>query len=251
VLYNLLSNALKFTKDGGAKFSVTTVPAGEKQLQITFSVSDTGVGIDQEDKELIFDDFKQGGRTMKQRLGGTGLGLAICKQLLQLMNSNLYMESTPAKGSNFWFTIQLPIATEEDAAENSRVDIEQQPFNQKSIRVLIAEDNHVNGVVASNLLKKWNADSMIVKNGKEAVDELEKNQYDLVLMDLEMPVMDGFSATAIIRSKNNNVPVIALTATLMEKATIKKLVDFGFNDAVSKPFKPTVLYSSIKRFVAS
>jgi signal transduction histidine kinase/CheY-like chemotaxis protein len=251
VLYNLLSNALKFTKEGGAKFSVKVIPAGEKQLQITFSVSDTGIGIDQEDKELIFDDFKQGGRTMKQKLGGTGLGLAISKQLLQLMSSNLYMESTPAKGSKFWFTVQLPIATEEDVAANSKVDIELQPFIQKNIKVLVAEDNHVNSVVAGNLLKKWNAECVIVKNGQEALDELEKNQYDLILMDLEMPVMDGFSATAIIRSKNNNVPVIALTATLMEKATIKKLVDFGFNDAVSKPFKPAVLYSSIKRFTAS
>jgi signal transduction histidine kinase len=250
VLYNLLSNALKFTKEGGTTLSVKTIPAGEKHLQITFSVSDTGVGIDKEDSELIFEDFKQGSRTMKQRLGGTGLGLAICKQLLQLMNSNLYMESTPAKGSSFWFTVDLAIATEADAAANSRAVIEQQPFNN-SINVLVAEDNHVNAVVASNLLKKWNIACVIVNNGKEALDELEKNQYDLVLMDLEMPVMDGFSATAIIRSKNNNIPVIALTATLMEKATVKKLVDFGFNDAVSKPFKPAVLYSSIKRFVTS
>ncbi len=249
VLYNLLSNALKFTKEGGAKLSMEKKLINEKKLQIYFKVTDTGVGIDKADSELIFDDFKQGSVTMKQKLGGTGLGLAICKQLLQLMNSDLHMESTPAKGSCFWFTIELPVLTGEDKIIANKTVVEQ-PFTNPHIKVLVAEDNHVNAIVASNLLKKWNIQCTIVKNGKEALDELEKNQYNLILMDLEMPVMDGFSATAVLRSKNNHTPVIALTAALMEKQTIKKLVDFGFNDAVSKPFKPAVLYSAIGKFVS-
>lgn len=248
VLFNLLSNALKFTKEGGAKLSMDVKAVNEKKLRIHFKVSDTGVGIDKADSELIFDDFKQGSVTMKQKLGGTGLGLAICKQLLQLMQSNLYMESTTGRGSSFWFEIELPVATGEEATTTNKTIVEE-PFTHANIKVLVAEDNHVNAVVASNLLKKWNIQCIIVKNGKEALDELEKNEYDLVLMDLEMPVMDGFNATAVLRSKNNNTPVIALTAALMEKQTIKKLVDFGFNDAVSKPFKPAVLYSAIKEFV--
>lgn len=151
VLYNLLSNALKFTKEGGAKLSMNALAVKDELLQITFSIDDTGVGIDEADKGLIFDDFRQGSRTMKHRLGGTGLGLAICKQLLQMMNSDLHMESKPGKGSSFGFTIELPAAQEELTTVTNKVVLEK-PFSNSDIRILIAEDNRVNAVVVSSLL---------------------------------------------------------------------------------------------------
>jgi CheY-like chemotaxis protein len=244
VLYNLLGNALKFTKEGGAVFSLHVVHIGNI-MHASFTVSDTGVGIDEEDKQLIFEDFHQGKVTKRHKLGGTGLGLSISKQILALMNSTLMMESEPGKGSHFYFTIQLPVSDE--PAPETKKQSELKDFSDRNLRVLVVEDNQVNAVVATSILKKWNVATGTAKNGKEALDYIEKEKYDLVLMDLEMPVMDGYTATAAIRSKNNHVPIVALTAALIEKKTMKKLEDFGFNDALSKPFNPDSLFAMMQK----
>lgn len=244
VLYNLLGNALKFTRQGGAVFSMQVKEENNK-AQISFSIKDTGVGIDEEDKHLIFEDFHQGKITKRHKLGGTGLGLSISKQILNLMNSNLFVDSETGKGSHFYFTLTLPLSKETPIVSRKETVIKD--FTKRSPRILVVEDNQVNAVVANSILKKWNITADTVKNGKEAIDQLEKQHYDLILMDLEMPVMDGFTATATIRSTNNSIPIVALTATLMEKQTLKKLEDFGFSDAVSKPFKPDVLYATLDK----
>jgi signal transduction histidine kinase/CheY-like chemotaxis protein len=246
VLYNLLGNALKFTRQGGAVFSMQVKEENNK-AQIYFSVKDTGVGIDEEDKQLIFEDFHQGKITKRHKLGGTGLGLSICKQILTLMNSYLLVDSEAGKGSHFYFTLTLPLSKETPIINRKETVVKD--FTQRSVRILVVEDNQVNAVVANSILKKWNITADTVKNGKEAIEQLKKQHYDLVLMDLEMPVMDGYAATAIIRSTNNSIPIVALTATLMEKQTLKKLKDFGFSDAVSKPFKPDVLYATLDKYL--
>jgi signal transduction histidine kinase/BarA-like signal transduction histidine kinase len=246
VLYNLLGNALKFTRQGGAVFSMQVKEENNK-AQISFSVKDTGVGIDEEDKQLIFEDFHQGKVTKRHKLGGTGLGLSICKQILILMNSHLHVDSETGKGSHFYFTLTLPLSKETPITNRKETVVKD--FTKRSVRILVVEDNQVNAVVANSILKKWNIIADTVKNGKEAIEQLEKQHYDLILMDLEMPIMDGFTATATIRSKNNPIPIVALTATLMEKQTLKKLEDFGFSDAVSKPFKPDVLYATLDKYL--
>jgi signal transduction histidine kinase/BarA-like signal transduction histidine kinase len=246
VLYNLLGNALKFTRQGGAVFSMHA-KEDNNHVQIHFSVKDTGVGIDEEDKKLIFEEFQQGKTTKRHKLGGTGLGLSISKQILILMNSQLMVESELGKGSYFYFVLKLPLSTERSIVDKTETEIKD--FTHRSVRILVVEDNQVNAVVANSMLKKWNITADTAKNGKEAIEQLEKQHYDLILMDLEMPVMDGFTATATIRSKNNSIPIVALTATLMEKDTLKKLDDFGFSDAVSKPFKPDVLYAILNKYL--
>lgn len=246
VLYNLLGNALKFTRQGGTVFSMWAKEDGN-HVQIHFSVKDTGVGIDEEDIKLIFEEFHQGKTTKRHKLGGTGLGLSISKQILMLMNSQLLVESETGKGSHFYFTLTLPLSTVAFIADKTETVIKD--LTHRAARILVVEDNQVNAVVANSMLKKWNINVDTVKNGKEAIEQLEKQHYDLILMDLEMPVMDGFTATATIRSKNNSIPIVALTATLMEKDTLKKLDDFGFSDAVSKPFKPDVLYATLNKYL--
>ncbi len=245
VLYNLLGNALKFTKQGGAVFSMKAV---EQQgvMKITFSISDTGVGIDAEDKQLIFKDFHQGKITKRHKLGGTGLGLSISKQILGLMGSVLYVDSEINKGSRFYFTIKLPVSSEASAEASRRFNTGTD-FTTRNIRALVVEDNQVNAIVATSILKKWNAITDVAKNGKEAVEQVQRQQYDVILMDLEMPVMDGYAATAVIRSSNQKIPVIALTAALMEEETTQKLRDAGFNEAVSKPFKPEALFNTLQK----
>jgi signal transduction histidine kinase len=244
VLYNLLGNALKFTRNGGITFSMQTKQLGN-ELQIDFAVTDTGVGIEAADQELIFEDFQQGAVTVRHKLGGTGLGLAISKRILQQMGSQLHVESKVGKGSRFSFTLLLPIAKEEAVITNAV----QQKFDNSDLKVLLVEDNQINTVVATNMLKKWNIAVDTANNGEDAIYLLENDSYSLVLMDLEMPVMDGFTATAILRSRNNDIPIIALTAALMEKQTLKKLEDLGFNDVVSKPFKPDALYGALQKFL--
>jgi signal transduction histidine kinase/CheY-like chemotaxis protein len=246
VLYNLLGNALKFTRQGGTVFSMRAKEDGN-HVQIHFSVKDTGVGIDEEDRKLIFEEFHQGKTTKRHKLGGTGLGLSISKQILMLMNSQLLVESETGKGSHFYFMLTLPLSTVAFIADRTETVIKD--LTHRAARILVVEDNQVNAVVANSMLKKWNINVDTVKNGKEAIEQLEKQHYDLILMDLEMPVMDGFTATATIRSKNNSIPIVALTATLMEKDTLKKLDDFGFSDAVSKPFKPDVLYATLNKYL--
>jgi signal transduction histidine kinase/ActR/RegA family two-component response regulator len=244
VLYNLLGNALKFTRQGGAIFSVSTTQQNE-QLTICFSVQDTGVGIDAEDQETIFDDFQQGKVSIRHKLGGTGLGLSISKQILQLMDSELQVESCVGKGSHFHFSLVLPMTN----AEISSTATKNLTISHGQWRILLVEDNPVNAVVATNMLKNWNMVVDMAKNGKEAIDHAEQQEYDLILMDLEMPVMDGFAATAALRSKNNQLPIIALTAALMEQDTVQKLFDLGFNDVVSKPFKPDTLQMVLQKFL--
>jgi signal transduction histidine kinase/BarA-like signal transduction histidine kinase len=246
VLYNLLGNALKFTRQGGAVFSMTAKET-RKHAEITFSVSDTGVGIDDEDKQLIFEDFHQGKVTKRHKLGGTGLGLSISKQILHLMNSTLHVNSETGKGSRFYFTVMLPLSN--DKAITTQKENDTKDFTHRTTRILVVEDNQVNAVVAASILKKWNVTADTVKNGKEAIEQLDKHAYDLILMDLEMPVMDGFAATAAIRSKNISIPIVALTAALMEKQTMQKLQEVGFSDTVSKPFNPEVLYATLNKLL--
>jgi CheY-like chemotaxis protein len=213
---------------------------------VSFSVTDTGIGISADRQQVIFEPFIQASADTTRHYGGTGLGLAIVKRLLKLFNSTIELESQPGKGSVFSFAIQFnvykgkinPVSIY--TAVNSSLE---------SLSILIAEDNPVNALLLVKLLSKWNIKAIVTNNGQEAVDKLLSNTFDVVLMDLHMPVMDGYQATLAIRSLNEPakalVPIIALTASVSHNIH-DKIKEAGMNDYLSKPFQPASLYEKLE-----
>jgi signal transduction histidine kinase/ActR/RegA family two-component response regulator len=243
VLTNLISNAIKFTETGSVIFSVDIIEKiADKQCRIRFSITDTGIGIADNKVEQIFESFGQADASTIRKYGGSGLGLTISKKLISLMNGQLQVESKLKEGSRFWFDVLF------DCSENKQTTILPKaittilPFTDTSI--LVVEDNPVNMLVVTKMLSRWNVNVSKANNGLEAVDMVFKNKYSLILMDLQMPVMDGTTATLRIRELNKTTPIIALTATTNENLT-STLLQKGFNDVVQKPFVPEDLYNKI------
>jgi two-component system, sensor histidine kinase len=248
VITNLISNAIKFTEKGFVIFSVEILEQlSEKQCTLRFSISDSGIGIENDKLEKIFESFGQADQTTIRKYGGSGLGLTISKRLITLMGSELKVESTPEKGSKFWFDLVLDCSVTEQILPVQKNINDMVAF--KKLAVLVAEDNPINMLVVCKMLEKWNVVVHKAKDGSEAVELVGKNKFDLILMDLQMPVMDGLTATKFIREKNNSIPIIALTATTDESLT-QNLHEKGINDIVQKPFVPEDLYNKIKTLVA-
>jgi signal transduction histidine kinase len=245
VLNNLLANALKFTEKGSVTLSVNTEAIASGILLVHFSVNDTGIGIEKGKQELVFEDFRQASVDTTRRFGGSGLGLTISKKLVQLMGGELALKSELGKGSEFDFKLSLPLSGRGELPLHHIVLNPAKPNNRFTI--LVAEDNLVNAKVVSNFLEKWNLNFVIATNGQQAIDQMRIRRYDMVLMDLDMPEVDGLAATATLRSLNFNVPIIAFTAAVLERYEIKSLYDQGFTDCIEKPFKPTLLYEKLKR----
>jgi signal transduction histidine kinase/CheY-like chemotaxis protein len=248
VLTNLLSNALKFTASGRVVFSIKQLEAGVDSLQLEFSVSDTGIGIPESIKQAIFDPFTQADTETTRKFGGTGLGLTISNKITVLMGSHLQVESKPNEGSRFFFILKLPVYQE----KNKTAIVRSLPPVLEPIpglKVLVAEDNPVNMLIATRFLAKWKVDFIKAGNGAEVLSLYEEKEhaFDLVLMDLEMPVMDGYEAVMAIRKKNKNIPVLALTAAFFENMKVK-LLDAGFNDYIQKPFRPEDLHHKLKQY---
>ena len=246
ILVNLISNAVKFTEQGNVNVNVTMVETFEKHVKIRISVSDTGIGIPSEKQQAIFERFQQAEAATTRRFGGTGLGLSIVKQLVEIQNGKIDLQSEPGKGSVF--SVELKFKLPDLAkiySEDLAVQEEQVPLQK--IKVLIAEDNQMNQQLVKHLMKSWSIDHLIVNNGAEAVDAVKSQGFSIVLMDIQMPEMDGYTATSIIRNElRMDVPIIAMTAHAMvgEK---EKCLQLGMNDYVSKPIKETVLYNIIAR----
>lgn len=245
ILNNLLSNAIKFTDRGTIEAGITVLSSSPKSDTLKFWVKDSGIGIDPEFLPKLFDMFTQATSSSTRKFGGTGLGLAICQSLLKLMGSKLEVETEAGKGSTFSFVIKLKrtISTEMSQPENKEIKED----SIEGMRVLIVEDNMVNVFVCQNFLKKWGVISEVAENGAEGVQKVQANDYDCVLMDIQMPVMDGYEATAKIREFNKTVPIVALTASAMLDKKEKTLM-VGMDDFVSKPFRPDELYSVLSRF---
>ena len=249
VLDNLLSNAVKFTPKGTITFSCHCVDRTESTIKIIFQVADTGIGIPSAKHGLIFESFTQLDEESTRKYGGTGLGLWISKKLVKLFGSELRVESEPGIGSRFYFTMELPIhkreATEVAAMSTGKV-LHLPSLN--GIRLLIAEDNEVNMIVASRFLNKWGIKVEAAVNGKEAVEKFKSGNYDLLLLDLEMPVMDGTNALLEIRKINKTIPAVAFTAAVYENMYYD-LLSKGFDDFIHKPFRPQELYQKIHNLV--
>jgi len=252
VLTNLMSNAMKFTEQGKVSLTARVAGSDEKTTRIEFSVSDTGIGISPDHIGKIFDSFVQASPDTTRKYGGTGLGLAICKQLLRLKNSNIQVESEPGKGSRFYFTLAFRNSCLKHISDTD--DIGKINYEKlKGKKVLLVEDNEINRLVAYKFLRKWGMEITEAGNGKEALEHLQKNTFDLVLMDLQMPVIDGYEATRLIRSSmpsGKTIPIVALTASLMNEVQ-EKIITSGMNDLILKPFNPGELYSKIVKVLES
>lgn len=247
VLINLISNAIKFTKEGFIRLSITL----QGNQALLFEVQDTGIGIPTDKLDAIFESFTQVESYTTREYSGTGLGLSICKKLVQLMGGKIGVDSTINQGAKFYFS--LPFKT----PSNTDVPLPQadkkfliQPELTKGISVLIVEDNLVNQELAIIYLKLLKCQYDLANNGEEALLKLQNNTYDLILMDIQMPKMDGITATQKIRASNLIVPIIAMTAHTLPKEK-EKCFDIGMNDYISKPFKIETLQAIITKHASS
>ena len=248
VLGNLVNNAIKFTDEGSVTVYIIPKLIQEERISIYFAIKDTGIGIPPEKLESIFDDFVQvNDKALRE---GTGLGLSITKELLGLQGSTIKVDSTYGEGSIFYFTLDFQTEIEENHIPVS-APIQQNLSNSLSgTTVLLVEDNKINQKVATNFLSKWGVQTDIADNGKIAVEMIQQKTYDLVLMDLQMPVMNGIEATKTIRELGGEyayIPILALTASAVLEIKDQARVA-GLDDFITKPFKPTTLYDKIKQY---
>ncbi|MEI6048915.1 MAG: ATP-binding protein, partial [Bacteroidota bacterium] len=250
ILSNLLSNALKFTNMGGIVVTVKELKRNNNQSNLEFTISDTGIGIPKDKHSMIFDSFTQASPDTTRKFGGTGLGLTICKKLIELQGGTITIESEQGKGSTFRFVIEIGVSENGSLTRNIELPENYSGLEGKSI--LIAEDNKINFYVANKFLDGWGVTVTHAENGQSALALIENNDFDLILMDLHMPVIDGIEAIRIIRKSENpkikNLPVVALTAAIMSESRYEN-EDLDINDYVLKPFKPHDLFEKILKHV--
>jgi PAS domain S-box-containing protein len=247
ILSNLLSNALKFTHKGTISIILNKINSENDSETIEFIVADTGIGIARKNLQKIFDPFTQETEATHSYYGGSGLGLAITKKLVELQQGHIEVESEFNRGTTFTFRISFKIAQATHTIEGSAGSNNPDSRTLQGMRVLIVDDNQMNLMVASRFLNKWNIESDTALNGKVAVEKVQQADFDLVIMDLQMPIMDGFEATRIIRLYDADIPVVALTADAMPE-TYQRALDAGMNDLLTKPFKPESLFEKLTKF---
>lgn len=237
VLINLLGNAVKFTERGQIKLRVQKLWAKDGKVSLKFSVSDTGIGIPEDKREAIFEAFSQGDASTTRKFGGTGLGLAICARIMDVMQSRIFVESEPGRGTTFHFTLTLDIGDAEQLKPSRQVPPSANSKSPGPFRILLAEDSLINQKLAVRILEKLGHTVVVANTGIEAVAKYEEQTFDLVFMDVQMPDMDGFSATAAIRACPKNasrIPIVALTAHAM-KGDRERCLEAGMDDYLSKP----------------
>lgn len=238
ILNNLISNAIKFTDKGNVSLEISFKRVG-KLIEFQFTVKDTGIGIDSEKLQSIFEFFSQEDNTITRRFGGTGLGLAISKSISELLGGEISVISEKNVGSSFTFILSMPEATQQEE------EITKAQKDLTGINVLIVEDNELNRFLALTILKKWNATIYVAENGLEAIEAVRNKPIDIVLMDIQMPVMDGVaSAIAIRKELHSNIPIVALTANALESEK-EKCWQAGMNEYITKPYKPDYLLEKI------
>jgi signal transduction histidine kinase len=248
ILMNLIGNAIKFTSEGSVTLKVEIIERKENTIRLKFSVTDTGIGIPQDKIGKIFETFEQADDNTTLNYGGTGLGLSIVRNLAELKGGELTVSSEENKGSTFAFINWYEVL--ETPAENSnRVPEKLAVF--ENVKILVAEDNPINKFLIVKVLKGWDIIADVVENGKEALDKLAENDYDLILMDTFMPVMNGLEATKLIREGfvpgKKDIPVITFSAAVMENDK-KAAMDAGADDVLSKPFELGILHQKILQY---
>ena len=244
ILINLVSNAVKFTESGQVTIELSTrpLPDNPELVMLEGAVSDTGIGLSQDQQDALFQSFSQADDSITRRYGGTGLGLAICKQLCDLMHGQIWVESAAGQGATFRFSLPLK-QVQEAPLEATELTSEPVIPDWSEYRLLLVEDNEVNRQVALGILHKTGIDVVVAENGQQAISKLQSEFFDAVLMDIQMPVMDGLTAAVIIRQDMElQIPIIAMTAHAME-ADRQKSLKAGMNGHLSKPFDHHSLFS--------
>ena len=247
VLINLMGNAIKFTEKGHIKVRTEIASQTDDHVELHFSVADSGIGIPLDKQEFIFDAFRQADGSATRRHGGTGLGLAISRRLVEMMGGRIWVESEPRKGSTFHFTTRFGLMKEnQDSAK--QIPEDHYHVAGETFTILLAEDNPVNQKVAIRLLEKQGHVVVAVNDGKQALEALDQGDFSLILMDVQMPEMDGLEATAAIREKEKgngeHIPILAMTAAAM-RGDSDQCLAAGMDGYILKPVKPDDLYSAI------
>jgi len=243
VLQNLISNAVKFTEAGSVEVRVSAQTAGPGVRDVCFEVVDTGIGIPADAQARLFSKFMQADRSTSRKFGGTGLGLAICRELVTAMGGTIEVRSEEGRGSRFGFTLPLQLAMDLGADE----------AEERPLRILAAEDNATNQFVLKAILNQKALEADFVENGRLAVEAVQAQDYDLVLMDLHMPEMDGLTATQAIRAlggAKGRIPIVAVTAEAMPEQ-VRRCLAAGMDAHVAKPIRPDVLYAAIDAVLAA
>lgn len=254
VLLNLAGNAVKFTEHGTVSIKINAVEKTNDHVKLKFEIADTGIGIAPDKLDYIFNMFTQESSSTTRKFGGTGLGLAICKKLVELQGGTIHVESATGKGSVFSFILHYGIQKNSARTEELETPVMHDNAQLKNISILLAEDNEFNQMVAIDSIQDAIEGVQIdlAKNGKEAVEMVQKKEYDLILMDIQMPEMDGHEATRMIRknpdAKINSIPIIAITASVI-KAEVDKCFESGMNDFVGKPFSTDELLDKISKVI--
>ncbi len=250
ILTNLVSNAIKFTEQGGVTLEAVVKHDDGDSVLLDFAVTDTGIGIKADKLAYIFDRFTQAESDTTRKYGGTGLGLAITKRLLQMQGSEIGVDSRPGEGSRFFFSLSFRKGDEASPVRDSYAYTASARLLDR-VQLLLVEDNEINRKVATKFLNKWGIQPDYAHNGLQAIEKVNEKAYDLILMDLQMPEMDGYEAARIIRETKSQegIPIIALTASAMHDVA-QKIFDAGMNDFVMKPFHPNDLYQKIAKYAA-
>lgn len=246
IILNLFSNAVKFTSQGTITVGVKVLNDEEEHVTIEFAISDTGIGIPEENIETIFEVFQQASSGTARLYGGTGLGLAIVKQLVESQGGTINVKSKLDEGTTFSFVLSFQKTTETVLEHQGEIEFDP---NIKNIKVLVVEDIALNRLLMNTILDEFGFEHDVASNGKIAIEKLQHNTYDIILMDLQMPEMNGFEATEYIRNiMNSKIPIVALTADVTT-VDLAKCRSVGMNDYLSKPVDDRLLYSKIVEFV--
>lgn len=246
IIINLVSNAIKFTEQGGINVVVKNIEDKDNQIRVQISVMDTGIGIPDEKLTSIFNSFTQADIEVSRKYGGTGLGLSISKKLVEIQGGKIEVQSRVNMGTSFTFELSFERGTNLDLYEEKNVEIRH--LKSDAVRVLLAEDHEYNQMYATSLMTEWGFEIDVARNGKIAIDMLTEKQYDIVLMDVQMPIMSGISATKFIRANLpeplSGIPIIAMTANAI-KGDQEKCIEAGMDDYIAKPFDPQQLYNKV------
>ncbi len=247
VVLNLISNALKFTSEGGVVVTVEQRAADGGRRALRIAVSDTGIGVAPSQREAIFERFNQGDASISRRFGGAGLGLAICRRIVDLMGGRMGVESAVGRGSTFWFELELPAAPDE-AGTHAAADAQEL---DRPVRRLLVEDIDVNRELVRVMLAPFDISVETAGNGAEAIEALRRASYDIVLMDVQMPVMDGLTATRHIRAlpARRRIPIIAMTANVLPEQ-VQRCLEAGMDGHLGKPIRPAALLETIARWTS-